>query len=76
MSENLSSKYSKKLPDHAKKSTIDVLKTAAKIIIQKAAEAASDSTGSKFSDERAGSVSRSAPGTTTQVKHKIQKPNY
>ena len=76
LSENLSSKYSKKLPDHAKKSTIDALKTDAKIIIQKAAEATSDSTGSNFSDKSEGSVSRSAPGTRTQVKHKIQKPNY
>ena len=35
----LSSKYGIKLPDHAKKSSTDAIKTSSKIIIQKKAEA-------------------------------------
>ena len=37
---NLSSKYNQKLIDHAKQSTTDTFKTAAKRAIQKTAEAA------------------------------------
>ena len=39
MSKNVSSKYSQKLLDHAKKSATDALKTASKGAIEKTAEA-------------------------------------
>ena len=42
ISRNLSNKNSQKLPDHAKQSATDALKTASKRVIQKAAEAASN----------------------------------
>ena len=35
---NLSSKYSQKLLDHAKQSTLDALKTSSKRVLQKTAE--------------------------------------
>ena len=42
INKNLSSKYSKKLLDHARKSAADVLKTSAKRVLQKTAESTSD----------------------------------
>ena len=43
--ENLSSKYSQKILDHAKKSAINALKTSSKRVIQKTAEATGDLIG-------------------------------
>ena len=42
ISKNLSSKYSKKLLDHAKWSATDAIKTISKRVIQKTAEATDD----------------------------------
>ena len=48
---NLSNKYSQKLLDTAKKSTIDAIKTASKRTIQKTAESTGDLIGNKIADE-------------------------
>ena len=45
---NLSSKYSRKLLDHAKQSPADTLKTDSKRAIQKTAEATGDLIGNKI----------------------------
>ena len=48
MGKNVSNKYSRKLLDTAKKSTIDAIKTA---LIQKTAEATGDLIGNKIADK-------------------------
>ena len=48
---NLSSKYSKKLLDNAKKLTTHTIKTVSKRAIQKTAEATGDLIGNKFADK-------------------------
>ena len=48
MGKNLSNKYSQKFLDSAKKSTIDVIKTASKRAIQKTAEATGELIGNKI----------------------------
>ena len=58
MGKNLSNKYSQKLLDSAKKSSTDVIKTASKRDIQKAAEAAGDLIGNKIAN-KVTSVSKS-----------------
>ena len=45
---NVSNKYSQKLLDNAKKSTIDEIKTTSKKAIQKTAEATGDEIGNKM----------------------------
>ena len=51
IAKNLSNKYSQKLLDSAKKSTIDAIKTASKRAIQKPEEASSDLIGNKTADK-------------------------
>ena len=51
ISKNLSTKYSQKLLDHAKKSATDAIKTSSKRVIQKAAEVTSDLIGIKIADK-------------------------
>ena len=51
MGKSLSSKYSQKLLDSAKKSTTDAIKTASKRAIQKTAEATDDLIGNKIADK-------------------------
>ena len=51
MGKNLSNKYGQKLLDSAKKSTSDVIKTASKRAIQKAAEPTGDLVGNKVADK-------------------------
>ena len=51
MGSNLSNKYSRKLPDSAKTSTIDAIKTASKRAIQKTAQATGDLIGNKIVDK-------------------------
>ena len=51
MGESLSNKYSQKLPDTAKKSTADAIKTASKKAIQKTADTTGDSIGNKIADK-------------------------
>ena len=46
----MSNKYSQKLLDSAKKSTIDAIKTGSKRAIQKTAEATGDLIGNKIAD--------------------------
>ena len=48
ISKNLSGKYSQKLPDHAKQSATDVLKTASKEAFQKRAKTTGDLNGNKI----------------------------
>ena len=48
---NISNKYSQKLVDTAKKSAVDVIKTASKRAIQKTAEATVDLIGNKIADK-------------------------
>ena len=48
ISRNLSSKYSRKLLDHAKQSPADTLKTDSKRAVQKTAEATGDLIGNKI----------------------------
>ena len=47
ISKSLSVKYSQKIPDHAKKSATDALKTSSKKVIQKTAKATGDLIGNK-----------------------------
>ena len=51
MGKNLSNKYGQKLPDSAKKSTTDAIKTVSKTAIQKTAEATGDLIGNKIADK-------------------------
>ena len=69
ISKNISSKYSQKLLDHAKESVADVLKTASKRVIQKAATATSDLIVSKIADV----VAKSYDGKTKKVSKIIQR---
>ena len=57
---NLSNKYSQKLPDSAKKSTTDTIKTASKRAIQKTAAVTGDLIGNKIADKIT-SVSKKSP---------------
>ena len=51
VAKSLSNKYSQKLLDSAKKSTMDAIKTASKRAIQKTAEATGDLIGNKIADK-------------------------
>ena len=51
VSKNMSNKYSQKLVDTAKKSTIDAIKTASKRAIQKTAEKTGDLVGNKIAEK-------------------------
>ena len=48
ISKNLTSKYSQKLLDHAKKSATDTLKTSSRRVIRKSGETTSDLIGNKL----------------------------
>ena len=65
----LSSNYIQKLLDHAKQSARDALKTASKIAIQKAAEAAGDLNGNKITD-RITNVSNTSPQNNSETNEK------
>ena len=60
MGKSLSNKYGQELLNSAKKSTTDVIKTASKRAIQKAAEATGDLIGNKIADQIT-SVSKKKP---------------
>ena len=51
MGKILSNKYGQKIPDSAKKSTADAIKTASKRAIQKTADATGDLIGNKIADK-------------------------
>ena len=65
-SKNVSSKYSQKLLDHAKRSATDALKTASKRAIQKTAEAAGDLIGNKIADKST-RVSKTSPQNNSET---------
>ena len=65
-SKNVSSKYSQKLLDHAKRSATDTLKTASKRAIQKTAEAAGDLIGNKIADKST-RVSKTSPQNNSET---------
>ena len=70
----MSNKYSQKLLDSTKKSTIDVIKTASKRAMQKTSEATGDLIGNKIKDKIT-SVSKKSPKELhSQNKDKIEKP--
>ena len=48
ISKNLTSKYSQKIIDHAKKSATDTLKTSSRRVIRKSGETTSDLNGNKL----------------------------
>ena len=60
MGNSLRNKYSQKLLNRAKKSTMDAIKTASEKSIQKTTEATSDLTGNKIADKIT-SVSKNPP---------------
>ena len=60
MSKNLSDKYSQKLVDSSKKSTMDAIKIPSKRATQKTAEATGDLIGDKI-DDKITSVSKKSP---------------
>ena len=60
MGNSLRNKYSQKLLNRAKKSTMDAIKTASEKAIQKTTEATSDLTGNKIADKIT-SVSKNPP---------------
>ena len=51
ISKSLNSKYSRKLLDHAKRSTADAFKTSSKSVIQKTGRATWDIIGNKIADK-------------------------
>ena len=62
----LSSEYSQKLLNHAKKSATDVVKTTSKKAIQKTAEAPGDLIGNKIVDKTI-RVSKTSPQNNSEV---------
>ena len=63
---NLSSIYSQKRLDHAKKFATDALKTSSKRAIQKTAEASGDLVGNKIADRNT-KVSKSLPKNNSET---------
>ena len=66
---NMSNKYSQKLVDTAKKSTIDAIKTASKRAIQKTPEATGDLVGNKIADKI---TAKPSPNDVTSASKKSQ----
>ena len=75
ISKNLSSKYSQKLLDHAKKSLTDAIKTASKKAIQKTAEATGDLIGNEIAD-RIIRISRTSPKNNSETNEEILRKKY
>ena len=69
VAKNLSNKCSQKLPDTAKKSTADTVKTDSKRAIQKTVEATGGSIGNKIGDKRT-NISKNS---STEVQSKINQ---
>ena len=63
---NLSSKYSQKLIDHAKKSATDAFKIISIRVIQRAAETTGDLTGNEIAN-RITKVSKTLPQNSSEV---------
>ena len=72
---NISNKYSKKLPDSAKKSTADAIITVSKKSVQKTAEATGDLIGNKVA-YKITSTSQSSKELQSQNELKIPKERY
>ena len=79
---NISSMYSQKLVDSAKKSATDAIKTTSKRVIQKTAEATGDLIGKKIADKIT-SVSKKSPRelhskelSSNEANNEIPKERY
>ena len=71
----LSNKYGKKLPDSAKKSTTNSIKTASKRAIPKTAEATGDLIGNKIADKIT-SLSKKSPKELQNDEIEVTKKRY
>ena len=78
VAKNMSNKYSQKLVDAAKKSEADVIKTASKRAIKKAAEATGDLVGNKIADKitSASKKSHNEEIQSNEVNNEIPKERY
>ena len=72
---NLSSKYSRKLLDHAKQSATDALKTSSKTVIQKTAEATGHLIGNKIANKVTG-VSQNSEIVAKENNKEIPKERF
>ena len=70
----MSNKYSQKLLDSAKKSTIDVIKTASKRAMQKTSEATGDLVGNKIKDKITSVSKKSSKELHSQNEDQIKLP--
>ena len=70
ISKTLSSKNSRKLLDHAKKSTTDAFKTSSKGFIQKIAEATGNIKGNKIADKIT-RVSKTSPKNNSETNEEV-----
>ena len=70
----MSNKYSQKLLDSAKKSTIDVIKTASKRAMQKTSEATGDLIGNKIKDKITSVSKKSSKELHSQNEDQIKLP--
>ena len=70
----MSNKYSQKLLDSAKKSTIDVIKTASKRAMQKTSEATGDLIGNKIKDKITSVSNKSPKELHSQNEDQIELP--
>ena len=74
-SKSLSSKYSKKLLDHAKQAATVVLKTSSKRIIQKTVETTADLIRNKIADKIT-RVYKSSPKNNSETIEEILREKY
>ena len=74
----MSSRYSQKLVDRAKKSATDAIKTASKRAIQKTAQATRDLVGNKIADKitRASKKSHNEEIQSNEFNNEIRKERY
>ena len=70
----MSNKYSQKLLDSAKKSAIDVIKTASKRAMQKTSEATGDLVGNKIKDKITSVSKKSSKELHSQNEDQIKLP--
>ena len=70
---NMSNKYSQKLLDGAKNSTIDAIKTASKTAIEKIAEATGDLTDNKIAGKITNALNKSSQNASEELSSKRWK---
>ena len=73
ISKNLSGKYHQKLPDHAKKSATDVVKTTSKRAIPKTVEATGDLIGNKIVNKITNGLKKLAENNSETVTNEYDK---